>query len=108
MCPTIAVGGGFNQLAADDPTLMADERLRVLSPDWAIEPTREAVDRIRQATPAARQQAWDRLTRLPHSLLTLVPAGGVVLAGPDAPNMPGGAGLHGDIGLHGQGGCPPA
>jgi Tol biopolymer transport system component len=108
LCPTLAVGGGFNQLAADDPTLLADERLRVLSPEWAVEPTREAVERIRQATPAAREQAWARLTRMGHALLALVRAGGVVIAGTDAPNMPGGAGLHAEIELYVKGGFSPA
>ncbi|PYR24726.1 MAG: amidohydrolase [Acidobacteria bacterium] len=107
LCPTIAVGGGFNQLAADDATLMDDERLRVLSPDWAIEPTREAVDRVRQASPVARQQAWTRLTRLSHALLTLVRSGGVVIAGTDAPNMPAGVGLHGELELYVKGGFTP-
>lgn len=108
LCPTIAVGGGFNQLAADDPSLMADERLRVLSPNWANEPTREAVERVRQASPAARQQAWARLTRLGHALLTLVRSGGVVIAGTDAPNMPGGVGLHGELELYVKAGFTPA
>jgi Tol biopolymer transport system component/imidazolonepropionase-like amidohydrolase len=107
LCPTIAVGGGFNQLAADDGTLLDDERLRVLSPDWAVEPTREAVERLHQATPAAREQAWARLNRIGRALAGLVRSGGVVFAGTDAPNMPAGAGLHGEIELYVRGGMTP-
>jgi Tol biopolymer transport system component/imidazolonepropionase-like amidohydrolase len=107
LCPTIAVGGGFNQLAADDPSLMADERLRTLSPDWANEPTREAIERVRQTPPRAREQAWARLTRVGQALVVLVRAGGVVIAGTDAPNMPAGVGLHGELELYVKGGFTP-
>ena len=106
--PTLTVGGGFVWQAVEDPTLLDDERLKVLSPEWAVEPTRLHVEHLRQEGAKAHAIAWERLARLDKAILTLARSGsGQVIAGTDTPNQPAGVVLHSEIELYVRGGLTP-
>jgi hypothetical protein len=105
VCPTLVVHGGYNWLAVQDSSLLDDPRLKALSPDWAIEPTREHVEALRKQGPQAYQQAWDHLAELDKAILAILHSGrSGIVAGTDAPNMPGGVGLQAEIQLYVRGG----
>jgi Tol biopolymer transport system component len=105
VCPTLVVHGGYNWLGVQDSSLLDDPRLKTLSPDWAIEPTREHVEALRKQGPKAYQQAWEHLAELDKAILAILHSGrSGIVAGTDAPNMPGGVGLQAEIELYVRGG----
>jgi imidazolonepropionase-like amidohydrolase len=105
VCPTLVVHGGYNWLAVQDSSLLDDPRLKTLSPEWAIEPTREHVEALRKEGPRAYQQAWEHLAELDKAILAILHSGrSGIVAGTDTPNMPGGAGLQAEIELYVRGG----
>jgi Tol biopolymer transport system component/imidazolonepropionase-like amidohydrolase len=91
-CPTLALTG-FAVVALDDPSFLSDERLRVLLADWAIEPARQRVARLREGGPQLLEQTLNRIKRQGAALATVLRGGGLVVAGTDAPGIPHGAAL---------------
>lgn len=104
LCPTMAVSGGYDVLGVDDPTYITDQRLKVLCPEWALEPSRERIAQLRKSGSAIRAKA---LMSQGKSVMALVRAGIPVLAGTDAPNMPYGVGLHAELELFVRSGMTP-
>lgn len=90
LCPTLAMGS-YALMAADDPTLLTDERIKVLAPDWALAGVRSRVDRFKDTGP---QPLVDTMTRQVRATLAIAKAGGRIVAGTDAPNIPHGQALH--------------
>jgi imidazolonepropionase-like amidohydrolase len=108
VCPTLVVHGGYNWLAVDDESLLSDPRLKKLSPDWAIEPTRKNVENLRKQGPDAHVQGWQHLAEMDKAILAILHSGqSAIVAGTDAPNMPAGVGLQGEIELYVRGGMTP-
>jgi Tol biopolymer transport system component len=108
VCPTLVVHGGYNWLAVDDESLLSDPRLKKLSPDWAIEPTRKNVENLRKQGPDAHAQGWQHLAEMDKAILAILHSGqSAIVAGTDAPNMPAGVGLQGEIELYVRGGMTP-
>jgi imidazolonepropionase-like amidohydrolase len=108
VCPTLVVHGGYNWLGVEDPSLVNDPRLKALSPDWAVEPTREHIEALRKQGPSGYKEAWDHLAELDKAILAILHSGNSqIVAGTDAPNMPGGAGLQAEIELYVRGGMTP-
>jgi Tol biopolymer transport system component/imidazolonepropionase-like amidohydrolase len=104
LSPTIAVHGAYDLLALDDPALLNDERLKALSPVWAIEPSRNRVEALRRTGPAARALVLDRQGK---NIVALARAGARLLAGTDAPNMPQGVGFHSELEFYVHSGLTP-
>jgi Tol biopolymer transport system component len=108
VCPSLVVHGGYNWLAVDDESLLSDPRLKTLSPDWAIEPTRKSVEALRKQGADAHAQAWQHLAEMDKAIIAILHSGqSAIVAGTDAPNMPSGVGLHGEIELYVRGGMTP-
>jgi imidazolonepropionase-like amidohydrolase len=104
-CPTMVVSGGYDVVAADDPTYLTDARLTALSPEWSLAPSRLRLERLRQSGLAARAQS---IANQGKAVLALVRAGMPILAGTDSPNMPNGAGLHAELEIFVRSGLTPA
>jgi len=104
-CPTLAVAGGYDVVAADDPTYLADARLMALCPEWALAPSRLRLERLRQSGLAARAQS---IANQGKAVLALVRAGVPILAGTDSPNMPNGPALHSELDNFVRSGLTPA
>jgi Tol biopolymer transport system component len=104
ICPTLAVGGGYDRVAADDPTYLNDARLKALCPEWAIAPSRERVDRLRQSAAGAQGSSFANQGK---ALVALTRAGVKLLAGTDSPNMPNAVGLHAELELLVRAGLTP-
>ncbi len=66
----------------DDPTLVADERLRKLMPDWAYERLQDKASAFASAQPVAARQ---RLDRLVASIRLMLDEGSSVTTGTDIP-----------------------
>lgn len=87
--PTASLGRGFQRLAEQDPTMLADPRYRRLFPAWIVSPSRDprgggflgGIDEPRGARMAA----------------AIFKAGGKVLAGTDSPITPYGLSLHAEL-----------
>jgi hypothetical protein len=108
VCPTLAVHGGYNWLAVDDDFFLSDSRLKALSPDWAIEPTRKNVENLRKQGTESHAQGWQHLEEMDKAILAILHSGqSAIVAGTDAPNMPGGIGLQAEIELYVRGGMTP-
>jgi hypothetical protein len=90
LCPTLAMNS-YALMAADDPTLLTDERLKVLAPDWSLTGARNRVDRFKDTGP---KPITDTMTRQVRAALAIAKAGGRIVAGTDAPNIPHGQALH--------------
>jgi len=108
VCPTLVVHGGYNWLAADDESLLNDPRLKMLSPEWAVEPTRKSAEALRKQGPDAHAQGWKHLAEMDKAIIAILHSGqSAIVAGTDAPNMPGGIGLQEEIELYVRGGMTP-
>jgi imidazolonepropionase-like amidohydrolase len=105
-CPTLALTG-LALIGLDDPSFLEDERLRTLLADWALEPARQRVARLRDGGAAQREQTLDRIKRQGGALATVLRGGGVVVAGTDAPGIPHGAALLAEIESYVLGGLTP-
>jgi imidazolonepropionase-like amidohydrolase len=105
-CPTLALTG-LALIGLDDPSFLEDERLRTLLADWALEPARQRVARLREGGPQLREQTLERIKRQGSALATVLRGGGVVVAGTDAPGIPHGAALLAEIESYVLGGLTP-
>ncbi len=105
-CPTLALTG-FALIGLDDPSFLEDERLRTLLADWALEPARQRVARLREGGAQLREQTLNRIKRQGSALATVQRGGGLVVAGTDAPGIPHGAALLAEIELYVLGGLTP-
>jgi Tol biopolymer transport system component/imidazolonepropionase-like amidohydrolase len=103
-CPTLAVSGGYDLVAADDPTYIDDVRLKTLCPEWALAPSRLRLERAKQSGSGTRAQS---LARTGKALVTLTRAGIPLLTGTDSPNMPNGVGLQAELELLVRSGLTP-
>jgi Tol biopolymer transport system component/imidazolonepropionase-like amidohydrolase len=103
-CPTIVVSGGYDLVASDDPSYLDDVRLKTLSPDWALEPSRQRLQRVSKSALAARARA---LGNTGKALIALTRGGVPILTGTDVPNMPTGAGLQAELELFVRAGLTP-
>jgi len=103
-CPTVVVTGGFDLVAADDPGYLNDLRLKTLSPEWAIEPSRQRLERTTKAALAARARS---LANTGKALVALSRSGVPILTGTDVPNMPTGVGLQAELELLVRAGLTP-
>jgi imidazolonepropionase-like amidohydrolase len=88
----------------DDPSLMDDDRVRLLVTSWAQDTARARVERLRQAGAALRAQT---LARHGRTVTALARVGVPIVAGTDAPNIPQGVGLHAELALYVRGGLTP-
>ena len=105
VCPTLVVHGGYNWLAVQDSSLLDDPRLKTLSPEWAVEPTRLRVEALRKQGPQAYQEAWEHLAEMDKAIIAILHSGrSGIVAGTDAPNQPGGIDLPVEIELYVRGG----
>jgi Tol biopolymer transport system component len=108
VCPTLAVHGGYNWLGVEDDSYLSDPRLKALSPEWAVEPTRKNVENLRKQGAAAHAQGWQHLAELNKAIIAILHSGqSAIVAGTDAPNMPGGIGLQAELELYVRGGMTP-
>jgi Tol biopolymer transport system component len=108
VCPTLAVHGGYNWLAVGDDWFLSDARLKALSPEWAVEPTRKNVENLRKQGAEAHAQGWQHLAEMDKAIIEILHSGqSAIVAGTDAPNMPGGIGLQAEIELYVRGGMTP-
>ncbi len=90
LCPTLAMNS-YALMAADDPTLLTEERIKVLAPDWSLAGARTRVERFKDTGP---KPITDTMTRQVRATLAIAKAGGRIVAGTDAPNIPHGQALH--------------
>jgi Tol biopolymer transport system component/imidazolonepropionase-like amidohydrolase len=95
---------GFDLIPMDDPSMMADDRVRVLMTSWAQETARTRVERLREAGAPLRAQT---LARHGQTVKRLAQAGVKIVAGTDAPNIPQGVGMHAELALYVRGGLTP-
>ncbi len=108
VCPTLVVHNGYYWLAAEDSALLDDPRLKTLSPEWAIEPSRQRAEAIRKQGAQAYEEAWEHLLELDRAILAILHSGkSGIVAGTDAPNMPGGVAVQGELELYVRGGMTP-
>jgi Tol biopolymer transport system component len=104
-CPTLAVSGGYDLVAAEDSGYLDDVRLKTLSPEWALEPSRARLERAKKSGLAGRSKS---LANTGKALVALTRAGVPILTGTDVPNMPTGAGLQAELELLVRAGLTPA
>jgi Tol biopolymer transport system component len=104
-CPTVVVSGGYDLVAADDPGYLNDVRLKTLSPEWALAPSRQRLERATKAALSARARS---LANTGKALVALTRNGIPILTGTDVPNMPTGAGLQAELELLVRAGLTPA
>lgn len=90
LCPTLAMGS-YGLMAMDDATLLTDERIKVLAPEWSLAGARSRLERLKTTGP---QALIDTMTRQVKATLDIAKAGGRIVAGTDAPNIPHGQALH--------------
>jgi imidazolonepropionase-like amidohydrolase len=90
LCPTLAMGS-YALLASDDATLLTDLRIKTLAPDWSLAGARSRLQRVNTTGP---QGIIDTVTRQVRTTLAIAKAGGRIVAGTDAPNIPHGQALH--------------
>jgi imidazolonepropionase-like amidohydrolase len=90
LCPTLAMGS-YALMAMNDPTLLTDERIKVLAPEWALAGARSRLDRVKTT---GTQSLIETMTRQVRATLEVAKAGGRIVAGTDAPNIPHGQALH--------------
>ncbi len=103
-CPTLVVSGGFDLVAMDDPTYLTDERLKALVPEWAMEPSRLRLNRLKESGTTVWAQSFARQGK---ALKTVTQAGIRLLAGTDSPNMPNGVALHAELEMLVRSGLTP-
>jgi Tol biopolymer transport system component/imidazolonepropionase-like amidohydrolase len=89
LCPTLAMNS-FALMASEDPTLMSDERIKMLAPEWSLTGARSRLERFKDAAKGIN----DTMTRQVRAALQIARAGGRIVAGTDAPNIPHGQALH--------------
>lgn len=90
LCPTLAMGS-YALMASDDATLLTDERIKALAPDWSLAGARSRLERFKNT---GSQGLIDTMTRQVRATLAIAKAGGRIVAGTDAPNIPHGQALH--------------
>jgi Tol biopolymer transport system component/imidazolonepropionase-like amidohydrolase len=105
-CPTLALTA-LAVIGLNDPSFLADERLKTLLADWALEPSRQRVERLQEGGPNQLEQTMARIKRQGVALSKVLHGGGLVVAGTDAPGIPHGAALIAEVESYVMGGLAP-
>jgi Tol biopolymer transport system component len=103
ICPTLEMET-WGLIASEDPSIMTDERLKVLAPEWVMLGARRRVDNFAKNGPAGSTQA---LAKDGRALVTVVRSGGRVVAGTDSPNTPHGISLQVELETYVKAGLTP-
>jgi imidazolonepropionase-like amidohydrolase len=91
-------------ITSEDKSIMTDQRLRVLAPEWVMLGANRRVETFSKAGPTLPTQM---LARQGRTLVKLVRSGGRVIAGTDAPNIPQGIALHVELETYVKAGLTP-
>jgi imidazolonepropionase-like amidohydrolase len=105
-CPTMTLAG-FLYISAEEPAFLNDPRLATLLPEWARAPSRGRSQALADGGPRAKALALQRLQRTGEMLAKVIHAGGLVIAGTDAPGIPHGAALQAEMESYVIGGLTP-
>lgn len=105
-CPTLTLQG-LLYISAEEPAFINDPRLTTLLAEWARKPSRDRTQALADGGPAARAQALQRLRNTGDMLKRVTSAGGLIVAGTDAPGIPHGAALQAEIESYVLGGLTP-
>jgi imidazolonepropionase-like amidohydrolase len=105
-CPTLTLQG-LLYISAEEPAFINDPRLTTLLADWARKPSRDRSQALADGGPTARAQALQRLRNTGEMMNKVIKAGGLVVAGTDAPGIPHGAALQAEIESYVLGGLAP-
>jgi hypothetical protein len=105
-CPTLTLQG-LLYISAEEPPFINDPRLTTLLADWARKPSRDRTQTLADGGPTARAQALQRLRNTGEMLSKVTRAGGLIVAGTDAPGIPHGAALQAEIESYVLGGLTP-
>jgi Tol biopolymer transport system component/imidazolonepropionase-like amidohydrolase len=105
-CPTLTLQG-LLYIGATEPAFINDQRLTTLLADWARKPSRDRAQTLAAGGPDALAQALQRLKNTGEMMKKVINAGGLVVAGTDAPGIPHGAALQAEIESYVLGGLTP-
>lgn len=103
ICPTLNMNS-YAVMAADDPALLTEDRIKQLVPDWALAGVRTRMDRLRESGPQAIN---DTVAQKGRQMLALMKQGVKIVAGTDAPNLPHGQALQVEIETYVRAGLTP-
>ncbi len=95
ICPTLNMNS-FGLMATLDPSLLTDERLKVLVPNWALAGVNSRMQRIKAAG-GDTKASEATVKQKGEQILDLMKHGTNIVAGTDAPNLPYGLALQTEI-----------
>lgn len=105
-CPTLTLQG-LLYIGAMEPAFINDPRLITLLADWARKPSRDRAQTLADGGQTALAQALQRLRNTGEMMNKVTKAGGLVVAGTDAPGIPHGAALQAEMESYVLGGLTP-
>jgi len=105
ICPTLNMNS-FGLMATLDPSLLTDERLKTLIPNWALAGANQRMQRIKAAG-GDTKDIEATVKQKGEQILDLMKHGTNIIAGTDAPNLPHGLALQVEIQTYAHFGMSP-